>query len=315
MYEWMKPWPRFYGVPCKCANVPSTHMSPHFATVERFQQRKHQRSRKWSPNSSRPNTEGGGMYEKWLKELIHVKHRCIDRYLTLVCTWILLEWIQCTCMLQCLSLAILTWPSDKHWGGKVWGKCHMCRYKIQACFIQSYGEIKLLAFLHLHPSRGFQKMRPRPVTCPESPAMATKEKSWNLMLRMRYVAMHVYIVMTMPTIIVCDYPIPPSLIPSSMHTYAHKEGAKFTSSYAPVWQGVQAPAAPQAIDTQPFNCEELYHDKPTRETLVQQILQKEKLLHPLPRIYIVTVWAELRETKVVFPYIHLLSESIRRSLS
>ena len=71
----------------------------------------------------------------------------------------------------------------------------------------------------------------------------------------------------------------------------------------------------RAMEAQPFSFEEWYCDKPTRKTLVQQILQKEKLLHPLPRIYIVTVWAELRETKVVFPYIHLLSESIRRSLS
>jgi len=29
-------------------------MSPHLATVERFQQRKPQRSRKWSPKSSMP---------------------------------------------------------------------------------------------------------------------------------------------------------------------------------------------------------------------------------------------------------------------
>ena len=44
----------------------------------------------------------------------------------------------------------------------------------------------------------------------------------------------------------------------------------------------------RAIDTQPFNFEEWYRDKPTRETLVQQILQKEKVLHPFPRIFIVT---------------------------
>jgi len=46
-----------------------------------------------------------------------------------------------------------------------------------------------------------------PVTCPESPALATKKKSWNnlMMLRMSYVAVHGYIVMAMPTIIICDY--------------------------------------------------------------------------------------------------------------
>ena len=46
----------------------------------------------------------------------------------------------------------------------------------------------------------------------------------------------------------------------------------------------------RAIDmcTQPFIFEERYRDKPTRETLVQQILQKEKVLHPFPRIFIVT---------------------------
>ena len=43
----------------------------------------------------------------------------------------------------------------------------------------------------------------------------------------------------------------------------------------------------RAMEAQPFSFEEWYHDKPTRETLVQQILQKEKLLHPLPRIFIV----------------------------
>jgi len=45
-----------YGVPCKCANVPlTTPMSPHLATVERFQQRNPQRSRKRSPMRSMPN--------------------------------------------------------------------------------------------------------------------------------------------------------------------------------------------------------------------------------------------------------------------
>jgi len=45
----------------------------------------------------------------------------------------------------------------------------------------------------------------------------------------------------------------------------------------------------RVINTQTFNFEEWYHDKPTRETFVQQILQKEKIPHPFPRIFIVTV--------------------------
>ena len=60
----------------------------------------------------------------------------------------------------------------------------------------------------------------------------------------------------------------------------------------PQFDKVFKPQLPhRAIDTQPFDFEERYRDKPTRETLVQQILQKEKVqwfLHPL-RIFIVIV--------------------------
>ena len=80
-----------------------------------------------------------------------------------------------------------------------------------------------------------------------------------------------------------------------MHTYAHKEGAGLRCIYAnpiypiPQFDNVLKPQLQhRAIDTQPFNFEEWYHDKPTRETLVQQILQKEKVLHLFPRIFIVT---------------------------
>ena len=79
--------------------------------------------------------------EQWLKELTQVKHLCIYRYLIPVCAWILLRMnfirINCTCMPQFLLLAVLTWPSDKCWGKKawVWGRCQVCRYKIQVCFV------------------------------------------------------------------------------------------------------------------------------------------------------------------------------------
>ena len=175
-------------------------------------------------------------------------------YLRLVCAWILsrMNFIRMnfTCMPQCLLLVVLTCPSNKCWSEKVWiwGKCQVCRYIIQACFVLQVTKLwgKKAPLERLVYCSHFM---PQPVTCPESPAL--RNKSWNnvTMLRMRYVAVHGYIVMTNNNCLWCVHPIPPSLIPSSMHTYAHKEGAGLPchpcQPIAPVWQGAQAPAATQ----------------------------------------------------------------------
>ena len=81
------------------------------------------------------------------------------------------------------------------------------------------------------------------------------------MLRMRYVAVHGYIVMTMPTVIVCDCLSYSSLPYPFLHAhYAHEEGAGLTchpcQPYAP-FDKVLKPQLPyKAVDTQPFNSEE-----------------------------------------------------------
>jgi len=82
-----------------------------------------------------------------------------------------------------------------------------------------------------------------------------------------------------------NHPIPPSLTPplpplpcTHMPIQEEQVSHVIHANPMPQFDKVFKPQLPhRAIDTQPFDFEERYRDKPTRETLVQQILQKEKV--------------------------------------